>query len=165
MAPNGLDSSRAGHATMFLLEHGPATVLCELLVQADEHAEGGLLEELWPHDQRERIEILDTLGRHLPDKKDGQGVPEGRHPARRAKWNVAVATKPDGLVGMVNRRDGAAGTEGPLGCGTPLGVNQLVLRRSSWVTSTRHQRLPRRHCFPPGMRCMPFDRRDICDRH
>lgn len=89
-----LDSSCAGHATMFLLEHGLATVdelgsfmdmapmvdvlataldepsmLCELFVHADEHAEGDLLEELWRHDQPETIEILDTLGRHLPDKK------------------------------------------------------------------------------------------------
>lgn len=89
-----LDSSSAGHATLFLLEHGLATVdelgsfmhiapmvdvlataldepsvLCELFVQADEHVDGGLLEELWRHDQPETIEILDTLGRHLPDKK------------------------------------------------------------------------------------------------
>lgn len=89
-----LDSSCAGHATMFLLDHGLATadelgsfidiapmidvlataldepsVLCELFVQANEHAEGGLLDELWRHDQPETIEILDTLGRHLPDKK------------------------------------------------------------------------------------------------
>ena len=45
------------------------SVLCELFVQADEHVAGGLLEELWRHDQPETIEILDTLGRHLPDKK------------------------------------------------------------------------------------------------
>lgn len=89
-----LDSPCAGHATVFLLEHGLATVdelgsfmditpmvdvlattldepsmLCELFVQAYEHAGDSLLEELWRHDQPETIEILDTLGRHVPDKK------------------------------------------------------------------------------------------------
>lgn len=74
-----------GHATMFLLDHGLATadelgsfidiapmvdvlataldepsVLCELFVQANEHAEGGLLDELWHHDQPETIEILSS---------------------------------------------------------------------------------------------------------
>lgn len=89
-----LDSTCAGHATMFLLDHGLATVdelgsfldigpmvdvlataldepsvLCELFVQSDELAKGSLLDDLWRHDQPETIEILDTLGRHLPDKK------------------------------------------------------------------------------------------------
>ena len=89
-----LDSPSAGHATMFLLDHGLATldelgsfidltplvdvlstaldepfVLCDLFARAHEHAEGDLLDDLWRHDQPETIEILDTLGRHLPDKK------------------------------------------------------------------------------------------------
>lgn len=89
-----LDSTCAGHATMFLLDHGLATVdelgsfldiapmvdvlataldeppvLCDLFTQADQHAQGNLLDDLWRHDQPETIEILETLGRHLPDKK------------------------------------------------------------------------------------------------
>jgi len=89
-----LDSPCAGHATAFLLDHELATldelgsffdisplvdilsttlddppVLCDLFTQAVEQAHGDLLEDLWRHDQPETIEILDTLGRHLPDKK------------------------------------------------------------------------------------------------
>ena len=89
-----LDSASAGHATMFLLQRGLATpdelgsfldvgplvdllsttldapeVLAELFTETCANTDGDLLEELWRHEQPETIEILDTLGKHLPDKK------------------------------------------------------------------------------------------------
>jgi hypothetical protein len=87
-----LDSACAGHAALFLLERGLATtdelgsfldvsplidilataldepaVVCDLFAQAYEHAEGDLLEELWRTELPETVEVLETLGRHLPD--------------------------------------------------------------------------------------------------
>lgn len=87
-------SSSAGHATLFLLEHGLAEpdeiglcfdigplvdmlstlldapeMLCELFMEAHTASSGDLIADLWRHDQSETIEILDVLGKHLPDKK------------------------------------------------------------------------------------------------
>ncbi len=89
-----LDSGSAGHATLFLLEHGLAQpdeigaffdiaplvdllstlldepdVLCGLFAETHAASADDLIEDLWRHDQPETIEILDTLGKHLPDKK------------------------------------------------------------------------------------------------
>ncbi len=89
-----LDSRCAGHATVFLLERGLATpeelgsfldvgplvdllatvldapdALSELFARSYAMADDDLLEELWRHDQPETIEILDALGKHLPDKQ------------------------------------------------------------------------------------------------
>lgn len=94
-----LDSPCAGHATMFLIERrlatpeelgsfldiGPivdllATVLdapdalSELFARSYALADDDLIEELWRHDQPETIEILDALGKHLPDKKLAKAV-------------------------------------------------------------------------------------------
>ncbi len=89
-----LDSPLSGHAAIFLLANELATpddlgafvaigplvdLLSTLLDEPDTLAEmfrtsyakadGDLLEELWRHDQPETIEILDTLGSHLSDRK------------------------------------------------------------------------------------------------
>jgi hypothetical protein len=113
-----LDSACAGHATMFLLDHGLATVdelgsfldiapvvdllataldepavLCDLFTQADQHAQGNLLDDLWRHDQPETIEILETLGRHLADKKLAKACRKAANRHRSWKANQA---HPDG---------------------------------------------------------------------
>lgn len=89
-----LDSTCAGHATMFLLERGLASpdelgafldiapivdllatvldapdVLSELFTETYAKLDDDLMEELWRHEQPETIEILEVLGKHLPDKK------------------------------------------------------------------------------------------------
>ncbi len=89
-----LDSPLSGHAAMFLvgndlaapdelgafLDVGPMVdMLSTLLDEPDTLAalfltsydaiDGDFLEDLWRHDQPETIEILDTLGAHLPDRK------------------------------------------------------------------------------------------------
>lgn len=94
-----LDSGAAGHATMFLLERGLASrdeldafidigpivdllstvldapdALAELFAQAYSLGDTDLIEELWRHDQPETIEILDALGKHLPDKQLAKSV-------------------------------------------------------------------------------------------
>jgi hypothetical protein len=94
-----LDSAVAGHATMFLLQRGLATsddvgsfldvgplvdllstvldepeVLADLFAETNAQADDDLIEELWRHDQPETIEILDILGKHLPDKKQAKAA-------------------------------------------------------------------------------------------
>lgn len=89
-----LDSPLSGHAAMFLLGNELATpdelgafvaigplvdllstlldepdMLADLFLTSYDAVDGDLLEELWRHDQPETIEILDTLGAHLPDRK------------------------------------------------------------------------------------------------
>lgn len=89
-----LDSPLSGHAAMFLLANELATpddlgafvaigplvdllstlldepeTLAALFLTSYDAVDGDLLEELWRHDQPETIEILDTLGAHLPDRK------------------------------------------------------------------------------------------------
>lgn len=113
-----LDSTCAGHATMFLLDHGLATVdelgsfldiapmvdvlataldeppvLCDLFIQADQHAQGNLLDDLWRHDQPETIEILETLGRHLADQKLAKACRKAA--IRHRSWKANRA-HPDG---------------------------------------------------------------------
>lgn len=113
-----LDSTCAGHATMFLLDHGLATVdelgsfldiapmvdvlataldeppvLCDLFIQSAQHAQGNLLDDLWRHDQPETIEILETLGRHLADKKLAKACRKAA--IRHRSWKANQA-HPDG---------------------------------------------------------------------
>jgi hypothetical protein len=113
-----LDSACAGHATAFLLDHELATldelgsffdisplvdilattvddppVLCDLFLQAVEQAHGDLLEDLWRHDQPETIEILETLGLHLPDKKLAKACRKAA--IRHRSWKANQA-HPDG---------------------------------------------------------------------
>lgn len=89
-----LDSASAGHATLFLLENGLAQpdeigsffdigplvdmlstlldapeVLCGLFMETYAASDKDLIEDLWRHDQPETIEILEVLGKHLPDKQ------------------------------------------------------------------------------------------------
>jgi hypothetical protein len=86
-----LDTAAAGHAAMWLLDHGladgdtvggfitPAVmidilsllvdhpdVLCEQFLQA--HGPEGLIEFFWRHPAPETAAVLDVLGRHLPDR-------------------------------------------------------------------------------------------------
>lgn len=109
-----LDSTCAGHATTFLLDHELATldelgsffdisplvdilattlddppVLCDLFAQTYSQAHGDLLEDLWRHDQPETIEILETLGRHLPDKKLAKACRKAAMQHRSWKANPA----------------------------------------------------------------------------
>ena len=89
-----LDSPMAGHATMFLLERGLATsdevgafldlgplvdllttvldepeVLASLFAETDAKSDVDLIEDLWRHDRPETIDVLEALGKNLPDKK------------------------------------------------------------------------------------------------
>lgn len=89
-----LDSPASGHAALFLLSHGLATdeevgmflsigplvdILATLLddpqelalmfSEAQERADGDLIDDMWRHDLPETALVLDALGRHLPDKK------------------------------------------------------------------------------------------------
>ena len=89
-----LDSPLSGHAAMFLLANALATpddlsafidigpmvdllstlldepnTLADLFLTSYANVDGDLLEDLWRHDQPETIEILDTLGAHLSDRK------------------------------------------------------------------------------------------------
>ena len=86
-----LDTAAAGHAAMWLLDRGLATheavggfitpalmvdvlsqliddpdMLCEQFLQAQDHGE--LLEAFWRYPAPETAAVLDTLGRHVPDR-------------------------------------------------------------------------------------------------
>ena len=43
--------------------------LALLFSEAQERADGDLIDDMWRHDQPETALVLDALGRHLPDKK------------------------------------------------------------------------------------------------
>lgn len=91
-----LDSPVAGHAALFLLEHGIATgeevgdfldegplidilatvtrdpeVMVELFLQATDRPGGpdAMLDSIWRQPAAETALVLETLGRHLPDKR------------------------------------------------------------------------------------------------
>jgi hypothetical protein len=49
-------------------------VLADLFAETNAQADDDLIEELWRHDQPETIEILDILGKHLPDKKQAKAA-------------------------------------------------------------------------------------------
>ena len=44
-------------------------MLTELFTETYAKLDDDLMEELWRHEQPETIEILEVLGKHLPDKK------------------------------------------------------------------------------------------------
>jgi hypothetical protein len=86
-----LDTAAAGHAAIWLLDHGladgdtvggfitPAVladilsllvddpeILCEQFLRS--HDAAGMLEFFWRHPAPEMASVLDVLGRHLPDR-------------------------------------------------------------------------------------------------